>query len=586
MRTYIKELLYLLDNDSKKIPWIVLAFLLSSLIDLAGLSIIVPYIALIVSPDVSINENIKVVLSTMGIPNNTDDLIVFLGIGMVFIFLLKTIIGILINKAILRFSFNRGMRLQSDLMKAYQNLPYCDYINRNSSEYVFALQKLTDLYQNVVQSTLRLISESIVGLAILIFLFLISGPALGLLIGVLGAAVFTYDIFFKGKVGQAGIQVNKYSSQIVQGVQEAMSGFKEVRVLHRKEYFYNKVEESASGYATAMEKFHLISTIPRYFIELLLVLFLVLMVVGSILVNNNLEALVPVLAVFGMAALRLMPSANMLIDGISKLRYARNGISILYKDYKIFKEKDEIEEDSIRVVSSSEFQSLSAEGLCFAYPGALQYSLEDISLQISSGESIGFIGASGSGKTTLIDVLLGLLSPSSGDIFLNGESIQENLTKWHSNVAYLPQQVFLIDSTLESNITLSAQCDESKLFSSLKQARLLDLAESLPDGVKTMIGENGVRLSGGQRQRVALARAFYHGRNVLVMDEATSALDAQVEREISDEIGRLKGEKTLIIVAHRITTLKNCDRIYRLADGKIVECTTYKDICNNEFGTQ
>jgi len=216
----------------------------------------------------------------------------------------------------------------------------------------------------------------------------------------------------------------------------------------------------------------------------------------------------------------------------------------------------------------------------------LQYSLEDISLQISSGESIGFIGASGSGKTTLIDVLLGLLSPSSGDIFLNGESIQENLTKWHSNVAYLPQQVFLIDSTLESNITLSAQCDESKLFSSLKQARLLDLAESLPDGVKTMIGENGVRLSGGQRQRVALARAFYHGRNVLVMDEATSALDAQVEREISDEIGRLKGEKTLIIVAHRITTLKNCDRIYRLADGKIVECTTYKDICNNEFGTQ
>ncbi len=584
--TYPKEILYLLDNDRSKIPWMVLIFLLSSFIDLAGLSLIGPYIALIINPDSLLNKDLQIFLEIIGAPKSVNSLIMFLGVGLVIVFLLKAVIGILINKIILHFSFNRGMRLQIDLMSSYQNLPYTNYLDRNSSEYVHALQKLTDLYQSVIQSTLKLVSESIVGLAVLIFLFIVSGPALGMLVVVLGIAIFLYDIFFKNKINQSGILVNKHSIQIVKGIQEAMSGFKEIRILHQERYFHNRVKESALGYSQEMERFHFISAIPRYLLELILVVFLVLMVVSAIIIGNDLEALVPILAVFGMAALRLLPSANMLIDGVSKLRYARDSVAILYKDYKSLKKPQQKVSNTPHDNIIMKFNDLIVKDINFIYPNAIKHSLKDISLQIKSGESIGFIGPSGSGKTTLVDMLLGLFVPTSGEIIFNGNSIQNNLTEWQANIAYLPQQVFLTDSSLKANVALGVEhdfIDIDKLNASLKRARLSDLVVDLPNGIETILGENGVRLSGGQRQRVALARAFYHERNILVMDEATSALDNEIEKEIVDEVKRLKGVKTIIIIAHRLTTLQHCDRIYRLEKGRIVECTTYQNIVDSNF---
>lgn len=587
MLNYLKEILYLLNDDRKKIPWMVVIFLLASFVDLIGLSLIGPYIALIINPDFLPNKELQFFLKFTG-AETTNSFILILGIGLVIIFLIKAIAGILINKSILRFAFNRSMNLQVDLMRSYQNLPYTNYLDRNSSGYLHVLQKLTDLYQSVIQSMLKLISESIVGLAVLVFLFMVSGPALGILAVVLAAAIFAYDIFFKNKINQSGILVNKYSIQIVKGIQEAMSGFKEIRVLHREEYFYSKVKSGAFGYSKAMEEFHFISAIPRYLIELMLVVFLVLMVVSALIIDNNLEALIPVLAVFGMAALRLLPSANMLIDGIAKLRYARNSISILYKDYRSFvKNQRKVgKNNAFHNNNIVKFNSLVVQNINYIYPGTIKRSLKDVSFQVKSGESIGLIGASGSGKTTLVDVLLGLLPPVSGEIIFNGDCMQNNLIEWRSNIAYLPQQVFLTDTSLKTNVALGIEHDSidmDRLNISLKQARLSDLVSDLPNGVETIIGENGVKLSGGQRQRIALARAFYHERNILIMDESTSALDNETEEEVIDEIKRLKGVKTLIIIAHRLTTLQHCDRIYRLEKGRIVECSTYQDIINNDF---
>ena len=201
-------------------------------------------------------------------------------------------------------------------------------------------------------------------------------------------------------------------------------------------------------------------------------------------------------------------------------------------------------------------------------------ALQDITLQIRSGESVGLVGPSGAGKTTLVDVLLGLLEPQAGSITFNGLSLQEGLLEWHSQAAYLPQQVFLIDNTLKRNVALGMQddmIDETRIHQAINQAMLSELLEQLPYGIETILGERGIRLSGGQRQRVALARAFYHRRSVLVMDEATSALDDSTEKEIVEEIKRLKGQKTMIVIAHRLSTVQHCDRIYRLEQGKIVE---------------
>ena len=273
--------------------------------------------------------------------------------------------------------------------------------------------------------------------------------------------------------------------------------------------------------------------------------------------------------------IRLKPVAISFVGGLTTLRFSRDSILRLAKDVRFA--------DNMPVnVSSTEgfnfqktsFKDLRLRNVVFSYHNKQQLALEDISMKIQSGDSIGLIGLSGSGKTTLLDILLGLLEPQSGDIEFNGRQLQDNLEEWRSQVAYLPQQVFLIDNSMRCNVALGVEesvIDETKLREALRQARLSELVEQLPEGVDTILGERGVRLSGGQRQRVALARAFYHGRSVLVMDEATSALDNETEKEIVAEIQRLKGQKTMIVIAHRLTTVQHCDRIYRLEQGRIVE---------------
>jgi ABC-type bacteriocin/lantibiotic exporter with double-glycine peptidase domain len=220
------------------------------------------------------------------------------------------------------------------------------------------------------------------------------------------------------------------------------------------------------------------------------------------------------------------------------------------------------------------FNVLSMKGISYRYQDAKQNTLHQLSLDVHAGNSIGLIGASGSGKTTLVDILLGLLEPQQGEITFNGKPLTETLKDWRSNVAYIPQEIFLIDNTLRRNVALGIEdecIDEQRIINALRKARLSELIQKMPDGLDTILGERGIRLSGGQRQRVALARAFYHERDVLVMDEATSALDYETEHEIIEEIKRLKGDKTIIIIAHRLTTVKHCDRIYKLEGGRIVE---------------
>ena len=232
----------------------------------------------------------------------------------------------------------------------------------------------------------------------------------------------------------------------------------------------------------------------------------------------------------------------------------------------------------------NDFQRLSMEQVSYTYPLVTSKALIDVSLEINSGEAIGLIGPSGSGKTTLVDMLLGMLEPQKGVIKYNDENIITTIKKWRSQVAYLPQQVFLIDDELRNNVALGVDeesIDERQILEALRQANLSELVQELPNGVNTQLGERGIRLSGGQRQRVALARAFYHNRNVLVMDEATSALDNDTEQEIVKEIQQLKGKKTMIVIAHRLTTLQHCDRIYELKKGKVVNVKSYRELIRN-----
>jgi len=291
------------------------------------------------------------------------------------------------------------------------------------------------------------------------------------------------------------------------------------------------------------------------------------------LFGNNLKALVPTIGFIGMAALRLLPVIHGLSNSLVHLRHNRFAVGWLYTDLIKLKESPKSVCKSYNKSTNGEFHELVLDGIQYFYPESKMPALDQISLRIQEGETVGFIGPSGAGKTTLVDLMLGLLKPSKGSLLYNGEELKGSLSRWQSQIAYLPQQVFLIDNTLRNNVALGIndnEIDDQLVHESLNNASLQEFVDTLPQGIETELGERGVRLSGGQRQRVAIARAFYHGRNVLVMDEATSALDHETESEIVEEIKRLKRKKTIIVIAHRLTTVKHCDRIYCLEKGKIV----------------
>jgi ATP-binding cassette, subfamily B, bacterial PglK len=582
-KQYIKEIIYLLGDNSKKIPWFILLFISSSVLDLAGIGLIAPYVALITNPDLFLEGEIYKLLVSAGLSTDHEQLIILLGLLLITVFLIKAVSSILITRTIISFGLNQQVNLCSYLMRSYQKLPYVIYLRRNSSEYIHAIQTLTSQFSNTIQSLLRLISEILVGLAILMMLALNNIQALSLLCFFLIGIIVVYDSIFRPKIREYGRKVNFHSTQLVQGIHEGIEGLKEIRILGNENYFHKTVDQSARAHAKIGVSYNIITVAPRYLLELLLISFIVLLVIGSITTGHKVITILPLLSMFGIAAMRLVPSATQIISGVTLLRFNRHGTKLLYDDLCQMKRENTGKANKLvdYNIKTERFQTLEVNKCSFIYPSTEEIVLHDISIIINRGDSVGLIGPSGAGKTTLVDIILGLLEPNSGGILYNGCKLDSKLAEWRKCVAYLPQQVFLTDNNLRKNVAMGVEddlIDEKKLAVALQQAQLEKLVEKLPQGLNTIIGERGIRLSGGQRQRIALARAFYFDRDVLVMDESTSALDNETEQEIIEEIKQLKGEKTMIVIAHRLTTLEHCDRIYRLDNGIIIEQGSFNQV--------
>ena len=575
MNNYIKKIFYILDSDRKKLPKLVLFFLAVSMLDLAGLILIAPYISLAFDPQTFQQSELFGQISLfLGLPSEQKPLLVILGLLLLLIFVTKGISGVWINYKIILFSRDQQVRLRSLLMQSYQSLPYTTYLNRNSSEYIFSIQVLTGNFGGVLMSMLRMLSDLIIALVILVLLAITHGWALLFLLGFLSLIILSYYLLTRKKLNYFGRQSNIAATQLVKGIHEGIEGFKEIRVLGRENFFYQKVVGAATTESIFAAKSEMISSIPRYLLEVFIVNFVVFLVIGAILLDYDMILILPMLGMFGVAALRLLPISNAMSSSLVQLRYSDDAITKLYNDLKDFgNTKKSLTYDSNHT-DDSVFKNLTINKISFNYPNQKVSALTNLSITINAGESIGFIGPSGAGKTTLVDVLLGLLEPQNGEISYNDEKLIESMAFWHSKVAYLPQQVFLIDDTLRRNIALGIEdsdIDDARLNEAIRQSSLLEIVNQLPEGIETIIGERGVRLSGGQRQRVAIARAFYYDKSVFIMDESTSALDNETEREIVKEIKLLKGKKTIIVIAHRHSTVQYCDLIYRLEKGRIIE---------------
>jgi ABC-type bacteriocin/lantibiotic exporter with double-glycine peptidase domain len=511
--------------------------------------------------------------------SSQNHLLVLMSLFLVSLFLVKSIAGILILKMIINFAYKQQVRIRSDLMKSYQSMKYVEYIRRNSSEYIYSIQDLSSKFTGKIMIvSLKTISDILLTISIILVLAWTDLKLVGVLLLLIAIVGLIYDRLIRKSTQVFGKNANIASTAMVKAVSEGITGMKEIRILGKADYFYKIVSQEARNFADNSKKSDLRTNIPRYLFEFMVILFLTSMVIFQLLVNGNMLELIPTLAVFGLASMKLVPAVSSISNGVIQLRFFRNAVSLLYKDFiKIDKFNDSSEINS----DSDMFKNLSLDSINYQYPESSKSVLNGISMTINKGESIGIIGPSGSGKTTLIDIILGLLEPKNGDIRLNGRRINDSMLDLQSKVAYLPQQVFILDDTLRNNIILGESISNEtndRLDRAIKQSQLKGLLDGLPKGLDTRLGEHGISFSGGQRQRVALARAIFHQKEILVMDEATSALDEVTEKEVVDEIKRLKGVSTMIIIAHRIDTLKYCDQIYRIDKGKIVETSTYEEL--------
>lgn len=580
MNEYFKEIFYLVGEDNRKLPFMFVLFLMQTLLEILGIGLIAPYIALVVDFENS-GEKFYAITDYFNVPHFQIDLLIFFGVILVFTFVLKVFVAYFVNKQIINFVQEKRLDIVQRLMDRYQSLPYSEYTSRNSSEYIHRIQTLTYQFsEQVLAPLMRLVSDGIIALSILIFLAFYNIYALLLLIFLLALITGSYDFMTKSRAKEGGIRANHHSTKMLQYVNEGISGLKEIRILGKEDYFFQKVKNSGRNFAEAVKSVQLLSVLPKFLLEMVLIFFIVTVVLASSHSVEPSEVLLSTLGVFGIASIRILPIANLTAASVVAIRYARNGVSLLYSDCS---KVDSNVEAFVDRQESLTFSRLSLSNISYQYDSSKQKSLTDISMGIKFGETIGIIGQSGSGKTTLVDLILGLLKPDTGRIDIDGMSLEENSTlqNWRRQIAYLPQKVFLIDASLRNNIALGIDnddIDDNLIKSSVLKASLAGMIDTLPEGINTFVGEGGIRISGGQAQRIALARAFYHGRNILVMDESTSALDNKTEKEIINEIINLKGKVTMIAIAHRLTTLKHCDRIYQLEDGAVIKVGTYDEV--------
>ena len=580
----LSQIFYLLADAKNKVLFLIFLFLINSSFDLMGLGLIAAYISAMIDVSNQYSLAAQQFLNNLGYSVSEADILKYLGAGLVIIFLCKALISVGLHYISIFFSFKQANILRSKLMISFQSLPYEEYLLRNSSEYITSVQTYVGHFSQVLYAYLRLASDTIVAIAIVSFLLFVNAPSLTLFAFLIGGSWFLYEKLFKQKVIDAGIETNVGARQLNQGVQEGISGLKEIRILGIESFFLDQVKKGSKKNIRNIAKKNLISIIARYFLEFVLVLFVVSFILFAPFLGLDMEEVLPTLGLFAVASLRLLPMANQVLASTIEIRFGRNGVSKVYNDIvnadNREQESHNFSEPHLKK-ADKKFEEIAFKNVSFKYHSSTDWILKDLDLLIKSGESVGIIGPSGAGKTTFLDVLLGLLEPQEGKIIFNQESFKESIDQWRSQVAYLPQEIFLTDSTLKSNVALGLpleMIDEEKVCKSLSQAKLDSLVSELPNGVETLLGENGIRLSGGQRQRVALARSFYYQRNVLILDEATSSLDNETEREIVEEIKDFKAEKTLIVIAHRYSTIEHCDRIYKLDKGRIVSQGSFQEV--------
>ena len=365
-----------------------------------------------------------------------------------------------------------------------------------------------------------------------------------------------------------------YRGRIFQWMNQALGGIKEIKILGREQYFSEEYQKYFTKYARGLRISRTISILPKHVVEAVCMSGLLLAIIVKMYFGYaDFTVYIPQLGVFAVAAFRLMPSVGKINEYTTNMLYALPSVDLVYHDLKEI--EDYVEKQDAEVKEDWQLsKEIRVENITYYYPNMQEPVIKEASLYIPKGKTVAFIGASGAGKTTMVDIILGLLTPQSGRVMADQMNVHDKPKTWHSQIGYIPQVIYLSDDTIRNNIAFGVketEISEEAVQEAAKKAQLTEFINELPEGFDTLVGDRGVRLSGGQRQRIGIARALYHDPEILVLDEATSALDSDTEAAVMEAIENLRGMKTMIIIAHRLTTIKNADIIYAVEDGKVEE---------------
>ena len=583
MKLRKKLKIFFTKTELRKLIYIFIGILIMGLFEVVGVSSVVPFIAVVVSPEL-VYENIYLsqIYNFFNF-QSVNNFIFFLGVFLILILLISNGFQAFMTWCITYFTNMQGSRLAVRLLENYLMQPYSFFLVRNSSDLgkniIFEVHRVT---RGVIMQSLVVFSKIIIVLFMFVLLIYVN-PLIAFSATILLGGLYTliYKLV-KLKLYNLGLATTKDNFKLLKAVNEAISGIKDIKLRRSEKEFINHFSLPSINIANYQAQKTLIASLPRYLLEVVAFGGIVAIIILLIAVNKGtISTIIPVISLYVMASYRLMPAFQQIYSGLSGIKFDLPAFENLVREFSGPNvDKKEQVSDSNTPISFNE--KLQINKLDFTYESSEISVLNKLDLTIYPNTTVGLVGLTGSGKTTLVDIILGLLTTESGVILSDEVEIDSNnKSAWQKNIGYVPQSIFLIDDTIIANIAFAVPNEEISIEKAEKAAKMANLHEfitTLPDQYNTLVGERGVRLSGGQRQRIGIARALYYNPEILVLDEATSSLDGITEEIIIDAITSLSHKKTIIMIAHRLSTVKECDVIHLITNGKITDSGSYEHL--------
>lgn len=581
----IKQLAVILNKEQKRNCCLVFLFILTgSVFEMLGVGSLLPFLESMLNPDKVLQKWYGQILMGIFGVNDSTALLILLGIGVIVLYLVKNAIVLLSVYVQNKLNARINRELATSMLNSYMKRPYMFFLEHNSADIMRGVNSDVNGVFGIISNFFKMVAEILKCIAIAILLLTVDFFMAIEIVGLAVVCLLAVTLGFKGIMSDMGRKQRVASKNCSKHAYQAISGIKEITVMRRRDNFVKRYDEAAELRREANLAYNFIVACPNRIIEAVCIGGIMAVMCIRIAMGTDMAEFVPQLGIFAVAAFQILPSVANISACVSGLVFYRPTLEEAYDNITAARQYDrKISESAGRDSAMrptednvhAEFRDkIEIKNITWKYENTDQNVLEGLSLEICKGQSIAFIGSSGAGKTTLADIILGLLPPQEGTVRVDGKSIYEIPDEWSEMIGYVPQSVFLIDDTIRNNVAfglLAKDIDDERVWEALEQAQLAEFVRSLPKGIDTIVGERGVRFSGGQRQRVAIARALYYDPDILVLDEATSALDNETENAVMESIINLQGRKTLIIVAHRLTTIESCDKIYEIVDGKAVE---------------